>query len=75
MKNPEFLQKLQERASEQEILLKGIPFPKLFLFLGAWLGDHPWRILIPISFVLTILFHNFFGARYDELILKLFGKL
>ncbi len=75
MKNPEFLNELQKRATEQQVLSKGIPFSRVFFFLSYWLGNHPWRILIPFSFLLTILFHNSLGIRYDEMILKLFGKI
>jgi hypothetical protein len=75
MNEQQFLKKLQERAQEQEKTIKGMPFPKLFSSISFWLGNHPWRILIPIAFILTLIFHYSIGKRYDELILKIFGKL
>jgi len=70
-----FLNKLQERAKEQERIMNGMLLPKLFTVASSWFGNHPWRILIPLAFILTMLFHSFLGKRYDELILKIFGKL
>jgi hypothetical protein len=70
-----FLKKLEERAQEQEKIIKGMFFPKLFTSVSFWLGNHPWRILIPLAFIFTLIFHYSFGARYDEFILKIFGKI
>ena len=75
MNEREFIKKLQERAREQETLLKSMPMPKLFSSVSVWFGNHPWRILVPLSIILTLIFHFTIGKGYDEFILKLFGKL
>lgn len=75
MNEQQFLKKLQYRAREQEKLIKGMIFPKLFMSIGLRLGNHPWRILIPLAFILSLIFHYLLGTKYDELILKIFGKL
>jgi len=75
MNEQQFLNKLQERAQEQEKIIKGMFLPKLFTSVSFWFGNHPWRILIPFAAILTLIFHGFLGKRYDELILKIFGKL
>jgi len=75
MNEREFIKKLQERAKEQETLLKSIPMPKVFSSVSFWFGNHPWRILVPLAIILTLIFHFAFGKAYDDFILKLFGKL
>jgi len=75
MNEREFIKKLQVRAKEQEILIKSIPMSKLFYSVAFWFGNHPWRILVPVAIILTLIFHFTIGKGYDEFILKLFGKL
>lgn len=75
MNEQEFLKKLEERAREQEKILKGLFLPKLFTSISLWFGNHPFRILIPLSIILTLIFHIILGKGYDEFILKIFGKL
>jgi hypothetical protein len=75
MNEREFIRKLQERAKEQEKLINGMPMPKVFSSVSFWFGDHPWRILVPLAIILTIVFHLAIGKPYDEFVLKLFGKL
>jgi hypothetical protein len=75
MNEQRFLKILQERAQEQEKTIKGMFLPKLFISISFWLGNHPWRILIPLAFILTLIFHGALGRRYDEFILKIFGKI
>ncbi|MEK7517584.1 MAG: hypothetical protein AAB583_03460 [Patescibacteria group bacterium] len=75
MNEDEFLKTLEERAKEQEKLIKGMVLPKLFTKISFWLGNHPWRILIPIAIIITLILHGVLGKRYDEFILKIFGKL
>jgi hypothetical protein len=75
MNEQQFLKKLQERAQEQEKIIKGMFLPKLFASISFWLGNHPWRILIPLAFIFTLIFHGVFGTRYDEFVLKIFGKI
>jgi hypothetical protein len=75
MNEQQFLKTLQERAREQEKTIRGMFLPKLFTSVSFWLGNHPWRILIPLAFILTLIFHSALGKRYDEFILKIFGKI
>lgn len=74
MKQNNILDSLKQRAQEQQVVYK-VPFPHFFLFLSKTLGENPWRVLIPIAFFLTIIFHLMFGNLYDERILWLFGAL
>lgn len=73
MNEHDFLKELKKRAAEQEKVMTNIPFPHIFTNIVLWLGDHPWRILVPISIFLSIFFHFLFGLFYDNLILKIFG--
>ncbi|MDO8639843.1 MAG: hypothetical protein Q7R53_02860 [bacterium] len=75
MNEQQFLKKLQERAQEQEKIIKGMLLPRLFISISSWLGNHPWRILIPLAFVLTLIFYAAFGKNYVDFILKIFGKI
>ncbi|MDO8583480.1 MAG: hypothetical protein Q7R51_03035 [bacterium] len=75
MNENEFIRTLELRAKEQEKIMNSMVFPRLFTSVSIWLGNHPWRILIPLAFILTLIFHGILGKRYDELILKIFGKL
>lgn len=75
MKEDKFIRELQKRATEQQIVLHGVPFPGLFLFVSKKLGEYPWRLIIPFSVGLSIVFHYFIGKGFDEKILWLFGAL
>jgi len=75
MNELEFIKKLQERAKEQEKLIRSMPMPRIFSSISFWFGNHPWRILVPIAIILTLVFHLAYGKPYDEFILKIFGKL
>ena len=75
MNEREFIKTLEERAKEQEKIIKGMVLPKMFTSVSFWLGNHPWKIIIPLSIILTLIFHGILGKRYDELILKIFGKI
>lgn len=75
MNEHEFLKTLEERAKEQEKIINRMVLPKVFTMISFWLGSHPWRILIPIAIIITLIFHGIFGKPYDEFILKIFGKL
>ncbi len=75
MNEQQFLETLQKRAQEQEKIIKGMIFPQFFTSVSMWLGNHPWRILIPLAVILTLIFHGIWGKRYDEFILKIFGKI
>lgn len=75
MNEYQFIKTLEERAKEQEKIIKGMVFPKIFTSVSIWLGNHPWRILVPLAIILTLIFHGVLGKRYDEFILKIFGKI
>jgi hypothetical protein len=73
MNERDFLSELKKRATEQERVMANMPFPHMFTNVAIWLGDHPWRILIPFAIFLSIFFHFVLGHSYDSLILKIFG--
>lgn len=75
MNEHEFLVTLQKRAREQEHAMKAVPFPKVFTFIAEWLSHHPWRYLIPLAFLISLLFRALFGSNYTDGILDLFRGL
>jgi hypothetical protein len=75
MNERKFIQQLQERAREQEKLIKDMPLNKVFSSISFSLGNHPWKILVPAAIILTLIFQFVFGKPYDDFILKLFGKM
>ncbi len=75
MNESDFLQKLQKRAHEQEQLMQRVPFPDFFSWIASALGESPYRILIPLAFLLSLILQFVFGKSYDDSILKIFGGL
>ncbi len=75
MNEREFIKTLQERAREQEKLITSMPLPRIFSSVSLWFGNHPWRIVIPFSLILTLVLWAIFGKSYENLILTVFGKL
>ena len=75
MNEREFIRSLRERAKEREKIIRSMPLPKVFSSVSLWLGNHPWRVLIPIAFIITIVFRVIFGRSYFDLILMIFGKI
>lgn len=75
MNEREFLQKLQARAKEQEDLMKRVPSPKLFFKISLWLGRHPWRMLIPLAFIISLCLRGLVGSGYSDFILLIFRKI
>jgi hypothetical protein len=73
MNEHDFLKKLQQRATEQEKIMSDMPFAHAFTVISTYLGVHPWRILIPIAFAITILLQISFGETYDNLVLRILG--
>jgi len=73
MNEHEFLLKLEDRAKEQELLMKKTLLPTALFSVSLWLGRHPWRFLIPLALLLTFIFRMTFGKQYTELILWIFG--
>ncbi len=75
MDERKFIEQLQIRAKEQEQLVRTVPFPSFFAFIIKWLSFHPWRLLIPLAFMLTIVFRLIFGPGYTNIILAIFRWL
>jgi hypothetical protein len=73
MNEKEFLQRLEKRAAEQEKIMKDIPFPSFFSSVGLWLGKHPWRILIPIAFAISLLCQLIWQDAFDATVLRILG--
>ena len=75
MNELEFLRVLKQRAAEQEKIVKSMPLPAIFSPISIWFGNHPWRIIVPISFLISIILHYVMGDSYDSLVLAIFGGL
>lgn len=75
MNESDFIKSLQERAREQHQVLEEMPLPHLFALVTTWLSDHPWRYLIPLAFLLTLIARNILGNSFTEIILKIFYHL
>lgn len=71
MDERKFIEKLQARAQEQEQLVRTVPFPGFFGFVARWFSYHPWRFLIPLSFIISILLRLVFGPGYTTFILAI----
>jgi hypothetical protein len=72
MNERKFILQLQERAREQELAISKIPF---FSFVAKWLNVHPWRYLIPLAFLVSLIFRGILGSSYTDFILRLFKGL
>jgi hypothetical protein len=75
MNENEFIKQLQKRAQDQEALLSHIPLSGIFMKVSSWLGKHPWRLLIPLAFGISLLLRGIYGSSYSDLILKIFRGL
>ncbi|HVA96074.1 MAG TPA: hypothetical protein VND99_00300 [Candidatus Acidoferrales bacterium] len=75
MKERDFVQLLQERAREQKKAMDQVPFPKFFAFAIVWLSDHPWRYLIPLAFIISLVLRGIIGHEYTNFVLGLFRGL
>lgn len=71
MNEREFITELKIRAKEQEAVIKDMPFPKVFAAASVWLGVHPWRFLIPLSFLISLLLKLIFGTSYVNFVLSI----
>lgn len=69
----EFLELLEAKAQEQKRVVSGGVLPERLDFVGDWLSVHPWRVLMPVSGVLYLVFRALIGLRFVEMILGLFG--
>lgn len=75
MNEPEFLHTLEERAREQEKIIKTSSPLRIYATVSLWLGRHPWRILIPLAFLISLVLRLLFGPKFFSLILGIFGGL
>lgn len=75
MDESEFILKLQERARTQEKIVRDMPFSKIFATVSLWLGSHPYRIIIPLAIILTLLFRGVFGPKYTDFVLYIFRTI
>lgn len=75
MKENEFLLELEKRADEQKQLMEKFSRKNIVFSLSLWLGEHPWRIILPLSIIMTLVFHSVLGDKYYEKILWIFGGL
>jgi len=75
MQERDFVQLLQERAREQKKAIEQVPFPKFFAFAIVWLSDHPWRYLIPLAFIVSLVLRGIIGYEYTNFVLALFRGL
>lgn len=75
MNEQQFLLKLEDRAIEQEKLIQNLHAPEAVFGISMWLGHHPWRFMIPFSFLLSLLLQLLLGNTYIECILWIFGGL
>lgn len=72
MDEREFILKLQERAKLQEKIIKDMPLSGMFSTVSLWLGHHPYRILIPVGVLITLLLRTIFGEIYTYYVLLVF---
>ncbi|HEX8932346.1 MAG TPA: hypothetical protein VF810_04275 [Patescibacteria group bacterium] len=72
MNENEFIAKLQAKAREQELILQTAPFPKFFAFVVNFLSHHPWRYLIPLAFIISLILRGIFGMNFTNFILDIF---
>lgn len=75
MNENEFILKLQDRAREQEKIVRDMPFSKVFSTVSLWLGSHPYRILVPLAFIITLLLRGLIGTRYTDFVLYIFRTI
>lgn len=69
----DFLKELEEKASEQQRLVKTEMIPNWAKGIGDWLVINPWRVLIPLAGMCYIVIRMMYGVQFREFILGLFG--
>ena len=72
MQEHDFIKLLQKRARQQKKEMEAVPFPKFFAFAIVWLSDHPWRFLIPLAFIISIILRGVIGHEYTNVVLAIF---
>lgn len=77
-KKSEFYEELKRRLEENKRLYKQ---PSVFTtfdshlarFVAAYLGVNPWRVLVPLSLLLSLFLRIILGRGYSELVLRVLG--
>jgi hypothetical protein len=64
MKKTDFLEQIELRLEENRRVLVSSPVPEWLQPIAAYLGFHTFRVLLGLSFVITVTVYGFF---YDEL--------
>ncbi|HSX08811.1 MAG TPA: hypothetical protein VLF93_01535 [Candidatus Saccharimonadales bacterium] len=75
MKQSDFVAILQERARAQKKAMDAVPFPRIFAFVIEWLSDHPWRFLIPLAFLISLVLRGIIGPNYTNIVLQIFRSI
>lgn len=71
MKEHSFILQLEERANERKALKNSSLFPLMVMTVGT----HPWKIILPLSILFTIILTILLKSDYINFILWLFGGL
>ena len=69
----DFLKNLEQKAKEQGKLVETELIPDWARGVGAWLAINPWRVLIPMSMVVYVIWRVIFGINVSDFVLGLFG--
>lgn len=69
----DFLQLLEERASQEKKIVQSGILPSWAASFGEWLGVNPWRLLVPSAVVIYLLLRVVGGETTREVVLALFG--
>lgn len=69
----EFLEILESKAREQRRVVESGILPSWAGAFGNWMGFNPWRLIVPVSFLLYVLLRVFAGVYFRELVLGIFG--
>jgi hypothetical protein len=69
----DFIEELEEKAREQQLIVKTEMIPVWAKGIGDWLVVNPWRVLVPIAAMVYLILRIVFGNDYLEFILGLFG--
>lgn len=68
-----FIQQLEDKAREQQMIVQTELIPDWAKGLGGWLAVNPWRVLVPMAVVLYVLLRVMVGVGYRDFVLGLFG--
>lgn len=69
----DFLLALEEKAKENQLLIKTEMIPGWAKGVGDWLATNPWRVLIPVAGMSYLAIRMIYGLEFREFILGLFG--